>query len=73
MNDTVTTNRYFTVEYFADQIRQAAPRWTDVRLLGLEYVKVFATGHDAAREMEHIRNILAAVELVRAEIEAAGQ
>lgn len=66
---TNTANRYFTIEYFAEEIRQAAPRWTDIRLLGLEYVKVIAKDDscDTARDMQHIRNVLAAVELVRAE------
>ena len=80
--DTVTTTtderpEIFTVEYIAEALRKNAYLWrTDVRAHGFEFVKVFATNRypgDELRDLQRIRNVLAAVELVHAEQAEAGR
>jgi hypothetical protein len=66
------TPELFSVEYFCKEVREFAHLWTDVRAqgLGLVKVKVFANNDhagDELRDLQRIRNILAAVDIVRAE------
>lgn len=58
-----------SVEYFADQLRRHAAQWTDARLHAYALVGVIASGGcgRAAVDLERIRNILTAAELVQAE------
>lgn len=76
--DTVTAQpeAFLSVEYFCEEMRKHAGLWTDLRLLALAYVKVFAKADRLGAEaeaLEAIRNILAAADIVRAEFEAAGR
>lgn len=58
-----------SVEYFAAELRRHAAHWTDVRLHAYTLVGVIADGGcgRSAVDLERIRNILTAAELVRAE------
>lgn len=65
-----------SVEHFAERMRQVAHMWSDVRPLALKYIEVYAVDAPAERgtradDMQAIRNIIAAAEIVNAELEAA--
>jgi hypothetical protein len=72
---TVATEHAFgTVDWFATRLRASAPHWTDIRLCGMEFIKVIASNRypgEEVQDVERIRNILAAVEIVRAELAEA--
>jgi hypothetical protein len=67
METTVVPAPTFDLDYFVGMVRKHARGWSDLGALGLEYVRVFTSDGDPAEQLERIRNILAAVDLVRAE------
>lgn len=77
--ETVTTKTdQHSVDRYADRMRGVAFMWTDVRLLALKYIEVYASNAPAERgtragDMRVIRNIIAAAEIVHDEMQAAGR
>lgn len=76
MDSLSTTTDPFTIERYADRMRAVAFMWSDIRLVALKYIEVYAANAPAergtrARDMRVIRNIIAAADIVHAEMEEA--
>lgn len=68
--ETVAKPTFGTVEYFADLYRRHAKTRDEVRVVAISSIDVAVEfdNHTDAEKVEHVRNALAAVELLRAEM-----
>lgn len=59
-----------STDYYVDLMRRQLKYWTDIELLAMAYIKVVAKQDypDTGDEIHRVRAILAAVEIVRAEL-----
>lgn len=74
MNTVTTQPAYGSVEHYADMIRRHANTQDEARAVALAVVEQTANhGGDDGERLARVRNVLAAVEQVLAEIQAAGR
>lgn len=78
MTSVSTKTDLHTVDSYTDRMRAVAFLWTDIRLLALKYIELYASNAPAERgtradDMRVIRNIIAAADIVHAEMQAAGR
>lgn len=73
METVATEHAYGSADYYAAALRDAADRWTDLRMLAYEFIRIIDGKEylSKAERMGHVAAILDATEQVRTEQGAA--